>query len=222
MIQLVGVSRRHARVGAVLSDVTTVIEPAEMVFLTGPSGAGKTTLLRLIFREESTDAGKVLVFGRDVARLSEAEVMAHRRDVGFVFQDFRLLPQRTVLDNLTFVQRALGTPRSERTLRAFDALSRVGMQHALRSLPRELSGGEQQRVAIARAIIGQPRLLLADEPTGSLDQTLATAIFDLFTELNAAGTTVVLATHDLEQVRRVGRRTLVLERGRLVSDGDPR
>jgi cell division transport system ATP-binding protein len=219
MIQLLHVSRRYDRGGVALSDVTLSIDAGEFVFFTGPSGAGKSTLLRLVFREEPPSEGRVLVSGRNVALLSEAEVMRYRRDVGFVFQDFKLLPDKTVFENLTFVLRALGIPHAERKLRAFDALRRMGLQHRLHSLPRELSGGEQQRVAIARALIDSPRLLLADEPTGSLDPELAAQIMELFKEQNARGTTILVASHDREMIRSQRRRTIILEAGRIASDG---
>ena len=222
MIQLLHVTRRYPRGGTALADVTLGIEAGEFVFLTGASGAGKTTLLRLLFREETPTEGRVLVHGRNLAEMSEAEVMAYRRDVGFVFQDFRLLPERTVFENLGFVLRALGTPHARRKLMAHEALARVGLQHRLHAYPRELSGGEQQRIAIARALIDRPRLLLADEPTGSLDPELARSIMALFRELSSRGTTMVVASHDRELIREMRQRTVVLERGRLVDDGEGR
>ena len=219
MIQLLHVTRRYDRGGVALSDVTLSIDAGEFVFFTGPSGAGKSTLLRLVFREESPSEGRVLVSGRNIALMSEADVMSYRRDVGFVFQDFKLLPDKTVFENLTFVLRALGSRHEERKLRAFEALKRMGLQHRLHSLPRELSGGEQQRVAIARALIDSPRLLLADEPTGSLDPELAGQIMELFKEQNARGTTILVASHDREMIRSMRKRTIMLEAGRVASDG---
>ena len=219
MIQLLHVTRRYDRGGVALSDVTLSIDAGEFVFFTGPSGAGKSTLLRLVFREVSPSEGRVLVSGRNIALMSEADVMSYRRDVGFVFQDFKLLPDKTVFENLTFVLRALGSRHEERKLRAFEALKRMGLQHRLHSLPRELSGGEQQRVAIARALIDSPRLLLADEPTGSLDPELAGQIMELFKEQNARGTTILVASHDREMIRSMRKRTIMLEAGRVASDG---
>ena len=219
MIQFLHVTRRHERGATSLSDVTLSIEPGELVFLSGPSGAGKTTLLRLVFREEPATEGRVLVDGRNVARLGEDEVARLRRDVGVVFQDFKLLPDATVFENLTFVLRALGVRHARRKLRAFEALERVGLHHRLHSLPRELSGGEQQRVAIARALIDRPRYVLADEPTGSLDPDLAREIMGLFREVNARGTTVLIASHDRALIRSLRQRTIVLEAGRVVADG---
>lgn len=221
MIQLLHVTRRYGRSAPALADVTLGIESGEFVFLTGPSGAGKTTLLRLLFREESPTEGRVLVDGRNIVDLGEAAVMRHRRDVGFVFQDFRLLPERTVDENITFVLRALGVPRSDRRRRARDALARVGLQHRLGAFPRELSGGEQQRVAIARALMDAPRLLLADEPTGSLDPELARSILSLFREVNSRGTTILFASHDRALIREARKRTITLAEGRVVGDGEP-
>ena len=219
MIQLLHVTRRYERGGVALADVTLSIEPADFIFLTGPSGAGKSTLLRLVFREEPPTEGRVLAWGRNLAEMGEREVMRYRRDIGFVFQDFKLLPERTVFDNLTFVLRALGLPHAERKVRAFDALKQVGLHHRLHSLPRELSGGEQQRIAIARALIDDPRILLADEPTGSLDPDLSRGIMDLFRQVNSRGTTVLVASHDRELIRSMRKRTIVLEQGRVVADG---
>jgi cell division transport system ATP-binding protein len=222
VIQLLHVTRRYERGGASLQDVTLTFEPGEFAFLTGPSGAGKSTLLRLVLREESPSEGRVLAFGRNLADLSEREVLRHRRDVGFVFQDFKLLPESTVLENLTFVLRALGMPAAERRMRAFESLRKLGLHHRLHAFPRELSGGEQQRIAIARALIGSPRILLADEPTGSLDPELAAATMTLLRDVHASGATVLVASHDRELIRSMRMRTIVLEAGRVVSDGPVR
>jgi cell division transport system ATP-binding protein len=222
VIQLLHVSRRYERGGVALQDVTLTFEPGEWVFLTGASGAGKSTLLRLVLREEPPTEGRVLAWGRNLAEMSEAEVMRYRRDVGFVFQDFKLLPDKSVLENLTFVLRALGVRGDERRDRAFEALKRMGLQHRMHAFPRELSGGEQQRIAIARALIDEPRLLLADEPTGSLDPELAASIMELFRDINARGATVLVASHDRELVRSLRKRTIALEKGRVVSDGAAR
>jgi len=221
VIQLLHVTRRYPRGGMSLNDVTLTIETGELVFLTGPSGAGKSTLLRMLVREESPSEGRVLAWGRNLADMSERDVLRYRRDVGFVFQDFKLLPESSVLENLTFVLRALGVRSAQRRLRAFEALQRVRLQHRMHALPRELSGGEQQRVAIARALNDSPRLLLADEPTGSLDPDLAAATMELLRSVNARGTTVVVASHDRELIRAMRQRTVVLEEGRVVSDGAP-
>jgi cell division transport system ATP-binding protein len=219
MIQLLHVSRRYERGGVALEDVTLAFEAGEFAFLTGASGAGKSTLLRLVLREESPSEGRVLAFGRNLGEMSEGDVMAYRREVGFVFQDFKLLPDETVFENLTFVLRALGVRREERQDRAFRALERMGLQHRMHAFPRELSGGEQQRIAIARALIDQPRIVLADEPTGSLDPDLAASMLELFRDIHARGATVLVATHDRELIRGARQRTIVLEKGRVVADG---
>ena len=215
MIHLYHVSKRYSPQSLALADVTLAVEKGEFVFLTGPSGAGKTTLLKLIFREELPSEGQILVNGRNITALPPHQIPYLRRTIGVVFQDFKLLPRKTILENVTLVLRILGLQLRERRARAHRVLRMVGLQHKVRSFPQELSGGEQQRVAIARALINEPVILLADEPTGNLDPDLAQEIMDLFREINGRGTTVMVATHDRELIQRMGRRTLILERGRL-------
>jgi cell division transport system ATP-binding protein len=186
------------------------------MFLTGPSGAGKSTLLRLLLREELPSEGELKVLGRDLRTLRPAQVQSYRRSVGFVFQDFRLIPRFTVFQNVAFVMRVLGVPQATQQRKTFQVLKWVGLQHRMNALPEELSGGEQQRIAIARALVNDPQLILADEPTGNLDPDLSLEIMNLFREINARGTTVVVATHDRELIRRVGRRAITLEHGRVV------
>jgi len=215
VIHLYHVSKRYSPQSLALADVTLAVEKGEFVFLTGPSGAGKTTLLKLIFRDELPSEGQILVNGRNITALPPHQIPYLRRTIGVVFQDFKLLPRKTILENVTLVLRILGLQRRERRARAYRVLRMVGLQHKLRSFPQELSGGEKQRVAIARALINEPVILLADEPTGNLDPDLAQEIMDLFREINGRGTTVMVATHDREMIQRMGRRTLILERGRL-------
>jgi cell division transport system ATP-binding protein len=191
------------------------------VFLTGPSGAGKTTLLRLVFCAEPATRGQILVGGRNVARIRQASVPFLRRNIGVVFQDFKLLTHRTVLDNVALALDVLGVPRPEARARALRMLKLVGLQHKISSLPLKLSGGEQQRVVIARALVNEPALLLADEPTGNLDPELTLEIMSLLAEANVRGTTVVVATHDTTVVDRYQKRVIRLEKGRVVSDGGP-
>jgi cell division transport system ATP-binding protein len=215
MIQLFRVSKEYGRFRHALSDITCSIERGEFVFLTGPSGAGKSTFLKLLFREEPPTSGQILVNGRNIGVLPPSQVPYFRRTIGVVFQDFKLIARKTVFENIAFVQNVLGLARAEQKRRAYQVLKRVGLHHQMNAYPAELSGGEQQRVAIARAIVNEPTLLLADEPTGNLDPMLAEEIMRLFAEINIRGTTVLVATHDFELIRRMGKRVLTLDRGRL-------
>jgi cell division transport system ATP-binding protein len=199
-----------------LRDLTLTVGKGDFVFLTGPSGAGKSTLLRLLLRQDIPSAGHLIVGGRSLSKMSAGQVQTYRRSVGFVFQDFKLIPTRTIYENITFVLRVLGQPAAVQRRKAFQVLKWVGLQHRLNAFPEELSGGEQQRVAVARALINDPALVLADEPTGNLDPDLALEIMNLFREINARGTTVLVATHDRELIRRVGKRTVTLEQGQLT------
>jgi cell division transport system ATP-binding protein len=216
VIEIDALSKRYAHDVFALRDVTIRVERGEFAVLTGPSGAGKTTLLRILLGQEAPTAGKVLVDGRDLTALKPADVQRYRRTVGFVFQDFKLIPRKTVFENVMFSLRILGVPDVQQRRRTFQVLKWVGLQHRATSYPIELSGGEQQRVAIARALVNEPVLVLADEPTGNLDPDLALEIMDLFREMNAGGTTVLVATHDRDLIRHVGRRTIALDHGCVV------
>jgi len=220
MIRLFNVSKRYNDVVAV-SGVTLEIAKGEFVFLTGPSGAGKTTLLRLMLRQELPSTGQILVNGRNVGALPAAKIPDLRRSIGVVFQDFKLIQRKTALDNVAYVLNVAGVPRSQQRKQAYEALRSVGLSHKLSTYPSALSGGEQQRVAIARAVVNQPALLLADEPTGNLDPDLAVEIMRLFREINARGTTVLVATHDRDLIERMQRRTVILERGQVIAGGEP-
>ena len=174
-----------------------------------------------MLRQERPTSGRIVVNGRDLATLPESQVPAHRRTLGVVFQDFKLIRRKTALENVAYVLNVAGIPRGEQKRRAYLALKGVGLQHRLGVTPEVLSGGEQQRVAIARAVVNDPELLLADEPTGNLDPDLAVEIMRLFREVNARGTTVVVATHDRDLIARMQRRTILLEQGRLTPEGVP-
>jgi cell division transport system ATP-binding protein len=199
-----------------LRDLSITIAKGEFVFLTGASGAGKSTLLRLLLMQEQPTEGRIVVNGRELSTLSRRGVQEFRRTVGFIFQDFKLIPTRTVLENVSFVPEVLGVPVVQQRRRAFQVLKWVGLQHRMNSYPQDLSGGEQQRVAIARALVNDPAVILADEPTGNLDPDLSLEVMNLLREVNAGGTTVLVATHDRELIRLVGRRTITLDQGRIV------
>jgi cell division transport system ATP-binding protein len=216
MIEAQHLSKVYARGVYALRDLTLRVDKGDFVFLTGPSGAGKSTLLRLLLRQEVPSEGQLVVGGRNLASLTPRQVQTYRRSLGFVFQDFKLLPAKTVLENVAFVPRVLGMALPQQQRRTFQVLKWVGLQHRMNAFPLELSGGEQQRVAIARALVNDPAIILADEPTGNLDPDLSLEIMNLFREINARGTTVVVATHDRELIRRVGRRAVTLDHGHIV------
>ena len=219
MIETYHLSKLYNRGVYALRDLTLTIDKGEFLFLTGPSGAGKSTLLRLLLREELPSDGDLRVAGRSLKDLSPSQVQAYRRSIGFVFQDFRLIPRMSVFQNVAFVMRVLGVPVATQQKKTFQVLKWVGLQHRMNAVPEELSGGEQQRIAIARALVNDPQLVLADEPTGNLDPDLSLEIMNLFREVNARGTTVIVATHDRELIRRVGRRAVTIAHGRIAEAG---
>ncbi|MGQ9523302.1 MAG: cell division ATP-binding protein FtsE [Armatimonadota bacterium] len=218
MVKLEQVSVTYPNGVQALKDVTVTIESGQFVFLVGPTGSGKSTFLKLLYREEVPTSGRVLVDGTDVASLRRREVSALRRRVGVVFQDFRLLPDRSAYDNIAFALDVTGTPKRLVHRRVSEVIEQVGLAGKEKALPDQLSGGEQQRVSIARAIVRRPSLLLADEPTGNLDPVTSQEIMDLLESVSSDGTTVLVATHDQAIVDRMRRRVISLSAGRIVSD----
>ncbi|MDT0267845.1 cell division ATP-binding protein FtsE [Streptomyces sp. DSM 44915] len=219
MIRFDNVSKTYPRQQApALSGVSLEVERGEFVFLVGSSGSGKSTFLRLLLREERASTGTVHVLGKDLGRLSNWKVPQVRRQLGTVFQDFRLLPNKTVGENVAFALEVIGKPRGQIRKTVPEVLDLVGLGGKDDRMPGELSGGEQQRVAIARAFVNRPLLLIADEPTGNLDPQTSVGIMKLLDRINRTGTTVVMATHDAQIVDQMRKRVIELERGRLVRD----
>ena len=218
MIRFEHVSKTYKNGTPALKDINLDIEKGEFVFLVGASGSGKTTFLRLLLREELPDSGRILEAGRDIGKLSKWRVPYLRRNIGCVFQDFRLLPNKTVFENVAFALEVIGRPRSTVESQVPQILELVGLSEKSKNLPGELSGGEQQRVAVARAFVNRPLILLADEPTGNLDPTNSESIMALLERINRTGTTVVMATHDKALVDRMRRRVIELDRGEMVRD----
>lgn len=214
-----GVSKRYkTSTRAALDDVTVDVEKGEFAFLIGPSGSGKSTFLRLLLREEAPSSGRIQVAGKDLTRMRAGRVPAHRRRLGCVFQDFRLLQSRTVFQNVSFALEVIGKSRKQITKVVPEVLDLVGLDGKSNRLPNELSGGEQQRVAIARAFVNRPLLLLADEPTGNLDPDTSADIMLLLERINRTGTTVLMATHDDHIVDAMRRRVIELNLGKVVRD----
>ncbi len=201
-----------------IEEVSFDIEAGEFVFLVGPSGSGKTTLIKLLLREVIPTKGKIYIAGIDVTALRSWKIPYLRRNIGCVFQDFKLLPNKTAFENVAFALEVLGRPRKFIYDQVMEVLKLVGLEHKGDSFPAELSGGEQQRISIARAIVNHPPVLLADEPTGNLDPTTANELMGLFDQINKTGTTVVVATHNKELVDSMRKRVIALEEGRLVRD----
>lgn len=222
MIELIDVSKLYDQKTHALHHVSFKIDAGEFVFLIGESGAGKSTMIKLLTREERPTSGTVILDNFDVSRMKKKFVPFLRRKIGLVFQDFRLIESKTVFENVAFAMEIVGAPKDLIERRVPIVLSVVGLRHKEDNYPNELSGGEAQRVAIARAMVNNPRLILADEPTGNLDRQNSEAIMALLDDINKAGTTVVACTHDLEMVERMNKRVIELHRGRVIRDDQPR
>ncbi|NLO89863.1 MAG: cell division ATP-binding protein FtsE [Clostridia bacterium] len=220
MIKLLNVTKVYPNGVRALQDITLTIEKGEFVFLVGPSGAGKSTLIKLLFREESPTYGHVLIAGKNIARLRKSQIPILRRNIGVVFQDFRLLEDRTAFENVSFAMEVLEHSKKEIQQRVHHVLNLVGLKDRIHCYPHQLSGGEQQRVAIARAIVNRPHILVADEPTGNLDPETSKEILKLLIDINRSGTTVIMATHEWSLVNRANNRVIALDKGKLVSDGE--
>ena len=219
MISLNDVSKKYdVEDSYALHHVNVDIRPGEFVFIVGKSGAGKSTVLKLLLREIMPTDGKVMVSGKDIARLKNKDLPYYRRDVGVVFQDFRLLETKTVYENIAFAMEAVKTDEKIIQRITPKILNMVGLRDKSRKYPSALSGGEQQRVAIARSIINNPKILICDEPTGNLDPVTSAGIMNLLSDINIAGTTVLIATHDITMVDRMKKRVVVLDNGHVISD----
>jgi len=218
LIQMTDVSKIYSNGSVALSNVTIYIEKGDFIFVVGPSGAGKSTFVKLIFREELPTTGDLIVNGRNISSMEPDEVPYLRRGLGIVFQDFRLLPNKTVYDNVAFAMEVIEAPRREIQKRVNNVLDLVGLKQKTRTYPSQLSGGEQQRVAIARAIVNNPLVVIADEPTGNLDPDTSWEIMKIFERINRTGTTIVMATHDKPVVDAMKRRVIAIEKGRIVRD----
>ncbi|PNS08558.1 cell division ATP-binding protein FtsE [Solilutibacter silvestris] len=221
LLRFDGVSKQYPGGHQALAEVNFAVEPGEMLFVTGHSGAGKSTLLKLIQLAERPNRGAVLFDERNLHNVRGRKVALHRRDVGVVYQNHQLLTDRTIFENVALPLILRGMPRAEIGKRVRSQLERLGLGGREKSLPSQLSAGEQQRVGIARALIGEPRMLVADEPTGNLDPTLSAEIMELFASLPQRGTSVLVASHDLNLVKRMKKRVLVLNHGQLVDDISP-
>jgi cell division transport system ATP-binding protein len=216
MIELFHIWKQYQKPYWALSDVTLKIKPGDFHFITGPSGSGKTTLLKIIFREILPTEGQILIDGVNILKVPDTRIYKLRRQMGIVFQDFRLMFHRSVFENAAIPLQVMGVPRKEIRRRVFSALQKVNLHQKMWELPSRLSYGEQQRVAIARAIVNNPVMIMADEPTGNLDPELAFEIISLFKEINKQGTTVIIGSHDRELIRHFGDNIIFLQKGKIV------
>ena len=221
MIQLFNVTKSYGSDSVAIKDLSLHIPKGDFVYITGASGAGKTTLLRMLYVAEKPTRGQILIDQQNITRIRSSQIPFLRRKIGGVFQDFKLLNSRTVYENVAFALEAQGKKRYEVSKKVYQSLKEVGLEHRLQSKPLELSGGEQQRIAVARALVVDPLILLADEPSGNLDQEVTLDIMELFKKANARGTTVLLATHDHGLHQRFPRRVITLDKGKLIADQQP-
>ena len=218
MLIMSDVSKVYPGGSTALQNVNVHIEPGEFVFVVGPSGAGKSTFIKMLFREVLPTTGSIFVNGVDILSLTPKEIPFMRRQLGIIFQDYRLLPDRTVYENVAFAMQVIEAPHRKIKRQVMNVLDLVGLRNRANAYPNELSGGEQQRIAIARAIVNDPVFVIADEPTGNLDPETSWEIMEIFKEINATGTTIVMATHDKEVVDAMGKRVIAIEKGRIVRD----
>ena len=218
MIKLTEVSKAYLKNNKVLNNINLEVTPGEFVSIVGQSGAGKTTLVRLLIGEERVDSGQVMIGDWDITKLSRREIPYLRRQIGVIFQDFKLLPKKTLLENVSFALQVSGGTSQKISKIVPSVLKIVGLDDKKNRYPHEVSGGEKQRAAIARALVHQPKILLADEPTGNLDAINANEIIDLLLHINKFGTTVILVTHNKEIVNRLNRRVVTMDHGRIISD----
>lgn len=218
MIKLIGVTKVYKTGVRALSDINLTIEPGDFVYVIGPTGAGKSTFIKLLYREEVATSGKVFVAGIDVSKIKDRKVPYFRRNIGVVFQNFRLLPKKTVFENVAFALEVTDTPRKQIRGKVRRTLELVGLADKANSFPHQLSGGQQQRVAIARAIVNEPKVLIADEPTGNLDPDTSTEILNVLERVNEQGTTVLVVTHDKYIVENFKKRTILIDNGCITSD----
>jgi cell division transport system ATP-binding protein len=218
MIEFYHVSKQYVKNQYALNDINLTIEKGEFIFLTGSSGAGKTTLLKLVFKEEFPSKGQILIDSFNINLIPEKKLYKLRRGIGIVFQDFKLLNRRTIYENIAIPLVIRGERKSVIDKRVHSALSLVGLTHRRNYIPEHVSGGEQQRVAIARAIVGNPKIIIADEPTGNLDTELSIEILKIFERINSNGITIIIATHDKNLIKMFPKRVIRLEKGRLISD----
>ena len=218
LIKINNVTKTYKNGVTAIQDLNLTIEKGEFIFIIGSSGSGKSTLIKMLYREEKPTKGKIVIGGIDVAKLVNRKVHILRRKLGFVFQDYKLLPRATVYENVAFVLEVLGEPSNEIRNKVLKALELVGLKSKAKYYPEQLSGGEQQRVSIARAIVNDPKLLICDEPTGNLDPKTSMGIMEVLKRINDLGTTVIMATHNKEIVNHLKKRVIVLDAGRLVKD----